>query len=117
MGTKLKILKILITLLSVISIVIVTTIVIINYRKSDEYKIKKAYDLFGKEYCSYVYNPNNPFQIRNDGHSDIGCTSITEWKCKICGYKGESGTTITSSLCNECSKITNRCSKCGKLAK
>ena len=70
---------------------------------TDDTKIKKGYEIFGKDYCK--------------GHSffEPAGQAFTSWTCMICGSKGEHHNTATPTICYACSTATDRCSKCGKL--
>lgn len=98
-------------LLVLILVVVIGTIV--GIKNSDGYKIRKGNTIFGEQSCECRrYDPNDPFSSLS-----IGGTAMTDWKCKICGYKDTNGTTNVPKLCYKCCQITNRCSECGKLKK
>ena len=86
-------------------------------------KATLGYMIFGNEQCTW-YNArmkqDNKKTIDNllyedKDHPIMGGAAITNWKCKLCLRGGESTTTVTPKLCELCSKLTNRCSECGKL--
>ncbi|MBR0491006.1 MAG: hypothetical protein IJJ82_03045 [Clostridia bacterium] len=86
-------------------------------------KVPLGYMIFGNEQCTW-YNArmkqNNKKEIddllyEDRDHPMMGGCAITKWKCKLCLRGGESSTTVTPKLCDLCSKLTNRCSECGKL--
>ena len=67
--------------------------------------IEKGYELFGKEHCS--------------GHKPPIVDGWPSYStCKICGItKRNHAAHSDFIICPECSKITGRCAKCGKLLK
>jgi hypothetical protein len=73
--------------------------------KENNIVIEKGYELFGNEHCS--------------GHWS---TIVDGWPsystCKICGITKHNDVPHSDFIiCPECSKITGRCTKCGKLLK
>lgn len=45
----------------------------------------------------------------------IGGCAMTSYNCSICKKNCMNGTTNTPKLCDDCAKVTNRHSYCGKL--
>lgn len=85
----------------------------------------KAAKLYGDEYCirdlemlEEDEDERASFRRIMDGgytdHPTIGGSAMTTWRCKVCGYKGESTSTITPKLCSTCAAVSKRCSTCGK---
>lgn len=70
---------------------------------TNEYRIKKGYEIFGDEYCS----GHNRFESAGQ--------ALTPWTCKICGYHDVNSNTNVPTICVECANITSRCMECGKL--
>lgn len=86
-------------------------------------KVPLGYMILGNEQCTW-YNArmkredkktNDVLLYEDRDHPMYGGDAITNWKCKLCLRGGESSTTVTPKLCELCSKLTNRCSECGKL--
>ena len=77
--------------------------------------------VYGNNQCTLLTkdsNSNNQKIIYGDkNHPVFGGCMITLWKCNLCWRFDESGTTNTPELCNLCSRLTNRCNKCGDLLK
>ena len=98
--------KILFILLIVIFVVI-SIFFIIRKNSTSNIIREKGYELFGKEYC--------------DGHV-LGKERVLGWDsystCRICGITQKNDAPYSDFvICSECSKITRRCPKCGKLEK
>ena len=86
---------------------------------------RKAAELYGDDYCKKdlemleegTDQKTKLGRIADGGYTDhptIGGSAMTKWRCSVCGYKGESSSTITPKLCSTCAAISKRCSTCGK---
>ncbi len=76
----------------------------VNTTKLSETEIKqKANKILGSNYCN------------TDHNKEVGGDALTGWTCKSCGQTAINPTTNTPEICEECSKITGRYNKCGKL--
>ena len=77
--------------------------------------------LFEEEFCSIngdmiKYLEDTHLMGGDPEHPAFTATAIVEERCNICKriYTGGINSTI---ICEECSKITNRCDRCGKSIK
>lgn len=89
-----KVLIIIIVIIGLVSVGLVSTFVIS--------KMKRGYEVYGTEHCQ-----GHPY--------DVAYPMDTDYKCNICGTEKETTTLPKPEICPVCSKITRRCSKCGKL--
>ena len=99
--------RILFIVLIVAFIVAISIFFILRKNNTNNIIIEKGYELFGNKYC--------------DGHASGGIT-VDGWPsystCRICGItKHNDAPHSDFTICSECSKITGRCTKCGKLLK
>lgn len=111
------------------TIIIVMTFIIlvwIVYDFTPLIKVPLAKIIYGTSKCTKYNSKKSEYTLESEDtlrrlfyadkdHPMFGGDAITKWKCELCYRGGESSTTITSELCYMCSKITNRCSECGKL--
>lgn len=98
----------------IIAIVIATLIVLcIILTRTSMYKIKKANNIYGEEYCTKDENSLSLFEDKE--HSTLGGDALTPYKCEICGKIQVNGNTAVPKICEKCAMITNRCQECGKL--
>ena len=107
----------------IIIIIISIFVLYLIYDFTPLIKVPLGYMIFGDESCT-KYNArmkqddkkvNDVLLYEDRNHPIYGGDAITNWKCKLCLRRGESSTTETPELCGLCSKLTNRCSECGKL--
>lgn len=63
---------------------------------------EKATQIFGNDYCE-------------EKHWVIAGDALTPWTCKLCGYTGINPDTDTPEICDNCARLTGRCTECGKL--
>ena len=89
--------------IAIIILFIVLFMFLMNSKNEEMIKLK-GYLFFGISYCD------------KSDFSDSILMFMTDYKCKLCGTEGISSG-YTPSLCFNCSKITGRCEKCGKLIK
>ena len=97
-------------------VVLISIMMILGHHKSIAEKIRIGEEKFGNEKCTGTSSDYNSFYGDSE-HPIIGGDAITGWTCAICGKEGESSTTNTPKLCEDCAEITNRCETCGKLLK
>ena len=89
--------------IAVIALLITLFIFFMNSKNEEMIKFK-GYLFFGNSYC--------------ESHTiSKGGDAISNWKCKLCSEEDDSSTTNVPSICFKCSKITGRCTECGKLLK
>lgn len=101
--------KILFIILICVFIIVVSIFFLIRKNNTNNAIIKKGYELFGNEYCNCNRNKNTVIIV--DGWPSYST-------CKICGITKHNDAAYSDfTICNECAKITGRCSKCGKLLK
>jgi len=67
------------------------------------YRINKAHELFGDDYC------------KEEHYMEVGGCALTDFKCMICGIILTNSNTNVPALCGICATLTGRCNKCGKL--
>ncbi len=87
-------------------IIIISIIVIIIVALTTNFllRINSANKIYGSDKC-----------VGHDSREGIGLTVMTSYKCKVCGFNNESGSSMTPSMCPLCQKLTSRCPTCGKL--
>ena len=96
--------RILFIILIVAFIVAISIFFILRKNNDNNIVIEKGYELFGNEHCS--------------GHEPTIYPSTMYSTCKICGSTKHNDVQYSDFIiCPECSKITGRCTKCGKLLK
>ena len=97
--------RILFIIIIVAFIVAISIFFILRKNNDNNIVIEKGYELFGNEHCS--------------GHRPIIVDGWPSYStCKICGITKHNDVPHSDFIiCPECSKITGRCTKCGKLLK
>lgn len=65
--------------------------------------IDKGNNLYGREKCEC-----NIYELK------ISVPMMTPWICELCGVEDIESHTDIPTLCDKCSKITNRCDCCGE---
>lgn len=95
---------VIVTIIIIIAIYLVNLLNNSNGMSGNQIK-EKANKIFGYDYCT------------TDHTFDSGGDALTPWTCKLCGANATNPDTNAPKLCNDCARITSRCSKCGKLIK
>lgn len=101
--------KIIVGVIITVIIILLSSIVLFSINKTDNDFSKKAYKLFGDDYCQ------NTFNNIDDEHTEIAGMAFTSYNCEICNQKYEHPNTATPKICYTCANATNRCEYCGKL--
>ncbi len=92
-------------------IFIVVGIIVLLYFSNTSNGIPKSiieemgFDLFGDDYCT------------TNHYLEIGGSALTKCQCSLCKKVSINPSTNIPALCENCAKITKRCSECGKLEK
>lgn len=80
---------------------------------------KTYYDDAVKNYQKLINDDDKIFRIKKQWclacwyvRSHMACSSCTKSNCEICNKEMMFGSTLVHSLCNECAKKYNLCTRC-----